>query len=41
MLATAVAAAFTEMRADGWLPTLMGRYGITGWTESYDVVGPT
>jgi polar amino acid transport system substrate-binding protein len=41
VLATAVAAAFTEMRADGFLPTLMGRYGISGWTEPYEVVGPT
>ncbi|WP_431280567.1 ABC transporter substrate-binding protein [Humitalea sp. 24SJ18S-53] len=41
VLATAVAAAFTEMRADGWLPTLMGRYGIAGWDEGYTVVGPT
>ncbi len=41
VLATAVAAAFTEMRADNWLPTLMARYGIAGWDEGYTVVGPT
>ncbi|PZW45921.1 amino acid ABC transporter substrate-binding protein (PAAT family) [Humitalea rosea] len=41
VLATAVAAAFTEMRADGFLPTLMGGYGISGWPEPYTVVGPT
>ena len=39
-LAEAVAATLGAMRADGSLPALLDRYGVSGWTEGYTVVGP-
>lgn len=39
-LAEAVAATLTAMQAEGALPALLDRYGVSGWTEGYAVVGP-
>ena len=39
-LATQVAAALTELRADGSFAKLLDQYGVQAWSGAFDVVGP-
>jgi polar amino acid transport system substrate-binding protein len=39
-LAQKVAEALTAMKADGFLPTLLDRYGVTAYDGPFEVVGP-
>ena len=39
-LARAVAAALTEMRADGSFPALLDRYGVAAFDGPFEAVGP-
>lgn len=41
VLATEVAKAMEEMRADGFYTRLLEQYGVRGWDEPFAVVGPT
>jgi polar amino acid transport system substrate-binding protein len=40
-LAQAVATALTAMKADGFFPTLLDRYGVTAFDGPFEVVGPS